>query len=149
MSKIDVQPSSKFKTILIEAENYTGTSHDRRGNTYFRDRYNTLTGKDFRDMLVLNHGVALFNVRYNLTDVPSIRYKAYWVAVNDFQTATYTQKLGIGDPNSATFAYTTIALNNFSEVYLGEFVSARVQAKFQYLFNRCKFYNQCSKSIGM
>ncbi|TMI64543.1 MAG: fasciclin domain-containing protein [Bacteroidetes bacterium] len=122
MSKIDVQPSSKFKPILIEAENYTGTSHDRRNNTYFRDRFSSVSGKNFRDVLVLNHGVALFNIRYNLTDVPSIRYKAYWVAVNDFQTVTHTQKLGIGDPNSATFAYTTVPLNSFTEVFLGEFV---------------------------
>lgn len=121
LNKADVQPASKFKPYLIEGENYAATSHDRRGNTYFRDRFNSLTGKDFKDVLFFNHGVALFNVRYDITEVPSIKYKAYWVAVNDFQTTTHTQKLGIGIAASTTFAYTTLAVNNPSEVYIGEF----------------------------
>jgi uncharacterized surface protein with fasciclin (FAS1) repeats len=125
MNKLDVQPLHKFKTYLIEGEKYNSTSHDRRSNTYFRDRYNTVTGKDFRDVLVLNHGVASFNARYEITEVPKIKYKAYWVALNDFQTATFNQKLGIGDPASTTFPYTTVALNNYNEVYIGEFSNPR------------------------
>jgi len=122
MKKIDVQPSSKFKTILIEAESYNGTSADRRNNTYFRDRFNPVTNLDFRDVLVLNHGVATFNIRYDVKEVPSIKYKAYWVALNDFQTVTHTQKLGIGTATSTTFAYTTVGLANYNEVYIGEFL---------------------------
>ena len=38
MSKMDVLPKHKFKPLKIEAENYSFTSADRRGNTYFRDR---------------------------------------------------------------------------------------------------------------
>ena len=125
MNKMDVLPASKMKTILIEGENYTSTSHDRRGNTYFRDRVNTLTGKDFRDLLVLGHGVTAFNVRYELAEVPSIKYKAYWMAYNDFQTATYTQRLAIGSTASATFALTNIVALNFNEIYLGEFTMAQ------------------------
>ncbi|MBL7741998.1 MAG: fasciclin domain-containing protein [Chitinophagaceae bacterium] len=130
LSQADVQPSSKFKPYLIQAENYAATSHDRRSNTYFRDRYNTVTGKDFRDVLVLSHGVALFNIRYDITEVPSIKYKAYWVAVNDFQTVTHTQKLGIGIATSTTFGYTTVALNNFNEVYIGEFTISQYKPVF-------------------
>jgi uncharacterized surface protein with fasciclin (FAS1) repeats len=130
MSKLDVQPLHKFKTYLIQAENYNSTSHDRRGNTYFRDRFNTVTGSDFRDVLVLNHGVALFNVRYEISEMPKVKYKAYWVALNDFQAATFTQKLGVGDPISTTFGYTTVAVNNFSEVYIGEFTNARYWPKY-------------------
>ncbi len=130
MSKLDVKPLDKFKTYLIEAENYTSTSNDRRGNTYFRDRFNTVTAKDFRDVLVLGHGVALFNIRYQISEMPAVKYKAYWVALNDFQTATFTQKLGIGVATSATFGYTTVALNNFSEVYIGEFTNARYWPKY-------------------
>lgn len=125
MSKLDVQPLHKFKTYLIEAENYSGTSHDRRNNTYFRDRFNTVTGKDFRDVLVLNHGVALFNIRYQITEMPALKYKAYWVALNDFQTATHTQKLGIGTATSTTFGYTTVPVSTFGEVYIGEFTNPR------------------------
>lgn len=125
MNKMNVLPASKMKTILIEGENYTSTSHDRRGNTYFRDRINTLTGKDFRDLLVLGHGVSAFNVRYELKEVPSIKYKAYWMAYNDFQTATYTQKLAIGSTASATFALTNVVALNFNEIYLGEFTMSQ------------------------
>jgi uncharacterized surface protein with fasciclin (FAS1) repeats len=125
MNKLDVQPLHKFKTYLIQAENYTSTSHDRRSNTYFRDRNNTVTGLDFRDVLVLGHGVALFNIRYQISEMPKIKYKAYWMALNDFQTATFTQKLGIGTATSTTFGYTTVAVSNFNEVYIGEFTNAR------------------------
>ena len=121
MNKMDVQPASKFKTIVVEAENYAATSNDRRSSTYFRDRFNTLTGLDYKDVLVLNHGVALFNIRYDLPEIPSIKYKAYWVAVNDFQTVTFTQKLGIGTAASTTFPYTTVDLNKLNEIYIGEF----------------------------
>lgn len=125
MSKLDVQPLHKFKTILLEAENYNSTSVDRRSNTYFRDRYNTLTGKDFRDVLVLGHGVAQFNIRYQINEMPAVKYKAYWVALNDFQTATHTQRLAIGAPAATTFAYVTIPVSTYSETYLGEFTNAR------------------------
>jgi hypothetical protein len=76
---------------------------------------------DYKDVLVLNHGVALFNIRYDLPEIPSIKYKAYWVAVNDFQTVTFTQKLGIGTAASTTFPYTTVDLNKLNEIYIGEF----------------------------
>lgn len=125
MNKMDVQPASKMKTILIEGENYTSTSHDRRGNTYFRDRKNTLTGLDFRDVLVLGHGVSAFNIRYELKEVPSIKYKAYWMALNDFQTATFTQKLVIGTTASATFPLTNVVAGNYNEIYLGEFTMSQ------------------------
>lgn len=125
MSKLDVQPLHKFKTILLEAESYNSTSHDRRGNTYFRDRFNTVTGKDFRDVLVLGHGVALFNIRYQINEMPAVKYKAYWTAFNDFQTATHTQRLAIGLPTATTFPYMSVPLNNYNEVYIGEFINAR------------------------
>jgi hypothetical protein len=131
MNQIDIPPAVKFKPLLIEAENYSGTSNDRRGNTYFRDRFNTITGKDFRDVLVLGHGVAQFNIRYELKEVPSIKYKAYWVAVNDFQTATFQQKLGIGTATAATLPYITVNVNDYNEIYLGEFT----MSKFEPLFN--------------
>ncbi len=136
LNKADVQPASKFKPYLIQAETYTATRVNRRGNTYFRDRFNPVTGLDFTDLLVYNHGVASFWVRYEITETPSIKYKAYWVAVNDFlrNTATppavpapftFAQKLGIGSETSATFGYTTVNESNYSEVYIGEFTMSK------------------------
>ena len=125
MSKLAVQPLHKFKPYIIQAENYTATSHDRRGNTYFRDRFSPVTGTDFRDVLVFNHGVALFNIRYRISEMPALKYKAYWVALNDFQPATFTQRLAIGTVAATSFAYTTVAVNNYNEVYIGEFTNPR------------------------
>ncbi len=130
MNKMNVQPVSKFKPYIIQAEQYTSTSHDRRSNTYFRERFSTATQSDFTDVLVENHGVSLFNIRYNITEVPSIKYKAYWVAVNDFQTATFSQKLGIGTATSTTFGYTLVDLLNYNEVYIGEFTMAKYEPVF-------------------
>ncbi|MDB5193455.1 MAG: fasciclin protein [Segetibacter sp.] len=124
MNKVSVRPKDKFQQYIIEAEIYRTTSADRRGNTYFRDRFNPVTGKNFRDVLVYNHGLALFNLNYRLTNVPALKFKAYWVALHDninSSTATFTQKLGIGTPTSPLLPYITVTLNNYNEVYLGEF----------------------------
>lgn len=134
MDKVDVQPRHKILPITIEAENYRSTSHDRRGNTFFRDRFNPLTNKIFRDVNVFNHGVALFNINYRLNNVfGGVKYKAYWVALNDFQTAAFSQKLAFGTPTANTFTlqnangYTVVNPNVFSEVYLGETTLAHFQ----------------------
>ncbi len=119
---------NKLKPYYIEAENYFGTRVDRRGNTYFRDRFNPLTGKDFRDVLVSGHGVALFNINYKVNGAYSAKYKAYWVALNDFQTATYTQRLALDSANATGFPYTTVALNDYNEVYLGEVTLLRYKS---------------------
>ena len=123
MDKLNVAPQSKFKEYFIQAENYSATSANRRGNTFFREKNNPVTGLDYRDVLVLNHGLALFNIRYDITEVPSIKYKAYWVAVNDFQAVTFSQRLSIGSTLAASFPYTVVPVNNFNEVYLGEFTN--------------------------
>jgi uncharacterized surface protein with fasciclin (FAS1) repeats len=128
MNQMDVQPKDKIKGFQIEGEYYRTTSADRRGNTYFRDRFNPVTGRDFRDILVFGHGIALFNINYRISNVYSMKYKAYWVAVNDFQTASFNQKLAIGSPTAATFAYTAVPANNYNEVYIGEFTQANYQS---------------------
>jgi hypothetical protein len=47
------------------------------------------------------------------------------VAVNDFQTAAYTQKLGIGSPLATLLPYVNVAANVKTEVYLGEFTMTK------------------------
>jgi uncharacterized surface protein with fasciclin (FAS1) repeats len=124
MNKLDVRPVHKFRPLIIQAENYNTYSNDRRNNTYFREKYNPVTGYDFRDVLVYNHGVATFNLGYRLNGMPSMKYKAYWVAVHDNingMTGTFTQKLGIGTATATTLPYITVTVNNYNEVYLGEF----------------------------
>ena len=130
MNKMNVLPSSKIATIRIEGENYTAPSHDRRGNTYFRDRFNTVTGFDFRDVFVTGHGVTAFNLRYQLQEIPSVKYKAYWVAYNDVPSLVFSQRLVIGSTTSATFPATSVPANNLNEVYIGEFTMARYEPVF-------------------
>ncbi|HSC55487.1 MAG TPA: fasciclin domain-containing protein [Phnomibacter sp.] len=130
MSKLDVRPADKFLPILIQAENYTSTSVNRRSNTYFRDRKDSITGINFSDVLVTGHGVALFNMRYEINEMPKIKYKAYWKALCDFQAVTFQQKLGIGDATSAILPYITVNVRDYKEVLLGEFTNTRYWPKY-------------------
>ncbi|WP_291913942.1 fasciclin domain-containing protein [Chitinophaga sp. CB10] len=127
MGKVDISPKNKFKQWYIEAENYSFASNNKTGNTYFRDRL-TPAGVPFKDVLVYNHGISGFNLGYRITNVPSMKYKAYWVAVNDWMTTNFTQKLGIDSATSTVLPYITVTPNNYSEVYLGEFTVDRYKA---------------------
>jgi uncharacterized surface protein with fasciclin (FAS1) repeats len=121
MNKAEVQPKHKLLPIIIQGENYRATSADRRGNTYFRDRYNDTTKTDFRDVLVFGHGVSQFNINYRVLNVYSVKYKAYWVAFNDFQTANFQQKLAIGTPTDTRLNYVTVTPRIFTEKEIGTF----------------------------
>nr|WP_294903964.1 fasciclin domain-containing protein [uncultured Lacibacter sp.] len=128
MNQMNVLPASKIQTITVQGESYNTSSVNRRSNTYFRDRYNTLTGKDFTDVLVFNHGVSNFWLRYDIPEVPSVKYKAYAVALNDFQTAAFTQRLGIG--GIVTTLSMPVNPNIYSEVYIGEFTQSKYSPVF-------------------
>jgi hypothetical protein len=125
MKTLPVAPAQKFTARIIEGEKYVSSSVDRRSNTYFRDRFNDISKKSYSDVLVLNHGVAMFNLRYDVHEMPAIKYKAYWVAINDFQVATFTQKLGIGSPLATLLPYVSVPSKVKTEVYLGEFTMTK------------------------
>jgi hypothetical protein len=127
MSKLSVRPKDKFQQYIIQGESYNFASADRSGNTWFRDKINPLTGQQFRDVIVYQHGLALFNLGYRLTNVPALKYRAYWVALNDNingVTGTFRQKLGIGDPASSALPYITVSPNDYKEIFIGEFTMA-------------------------
>lgn len=121
MGKIEVALETKLLSFRIEGEFYRAQSVDKRGNTYFRTRINPLTQLGFKDVLVFNHGTAKFNLNYRLRNLYSVKYKVYWVAVNDFQTNNFTQKVGIGTPESTLLDYVTVTPENYEEVLVGEF----------------------------
>lgn len=123
MNQMNVLPASKIQTITVQGENYNASSVNRRSNTYFRDRYNPLTGQDFADVLVFNHGVSNFWLRYDIPELPSVKFKAYAVALNDFQTAAFTQRLGLD--GIVTTLSMSVTPNNYSEVYIGEFTQSK------------------------
>lgn len=124
MRKLPVLPKHKFQPYVIQGEDYQFYRMDRRNVTYLRDKFNPVSQKDMRDVLVWDHNVAQFYLGYRLQNVPAMKYKAYWVALHDNinnNTGNFKQLLGIGAFNSPRLAYTTVTPNNFSEVYLGEF----------------------------
>lgn len=124
MRKLPVVPKHKFKQYVIQGESYEFSRADRRNVTYFRDKFNPLTNTDFTDVLVFNHDIAQFYLGYRLRNVPSMKYKAYWVAVHDninSNTGTFRQMVGIGNPTATSLPYITVQPNNYNEIYLGEF----------------------------
>ena len=126
MNKMTVRLQDKFKPIIIEAENYSFYSANRLGNTYKREMLDSSTGRRFMDMVVYNHGLALFNYGYRLTNViGKQKYKAYWVAVNNNIggiTVPFSQKLGIDTATSVKyFGYTVVPMYNYKEQLIGEF----------------------------
>lgn len=124
MKKLPVLPKHKFKQYVIQGENYDFSRADRRNVTYLRDKVNPATGAEFTDVLVFNHDIAEFYLGYRLRNVPSMKYKAYWVALHDninSNTGTFRQKVGIGGYTSTLLPYITVQPNTYSEVYLGEF----------------------------
>ncbi len=125
MEALPVHPLQRFQPRIIQTERYLSASHDRRSNTYFRERYNDVLGFNYSDVLVLNHGIAMFNLRYDISEMPAIKYKAYWIAVNDFQTASFNQRVGVGSPTSALLPYVSVTANKKTETYLGEFALSR------------------------
>jgi hypothetical protein len=124
MRQMPVLPKHKFQSIIIQGEHFTSSKLERSGNTYIRERNNPVTGKDFRDVLVFNHGNAQYYLAYRLGNIPAMKYKAYWVALNDNinnNADPYKQLLGIETPLGTRLPYTTVSPNNYNEVLLGEF----------------------------
>ncbi|UYQ94042.1 fasciclin domain-containing protein [Chitinophaga horti] len=131
MTKAEVKPSEKFKQYRVEGENWRFITAEKRGNMYVRDRINTLTGLPFRDVVANGHGTAQFSLGYVINNVPSMKFKAYWVAANDnIITVNFTQKVSIGEPTTMLLPYVTVTPNTYSEVYLGEFTMSQYQPSF-------------------
>ena len=124
MSQVNFNLNYKFPPIIIQGENPTSFAANRDANTFYRVRTNPVTGLEFRDIYMQNYNFANYWIRYLLRNVPSMRYNAYWVAVNDVQTTPlWQQRLGI-DNTTTTLPAVTVAYQNYSEVSLGQFTIA-------------------------
>ena len=126
MNRLTVRLQDKFRPIIVEAENFNFSSANRSANTYKREMLDSSTGRRFTDLVVYNHGLALFNYGYRINNViGKQKYRAYWVAVNNSIngiTVPFTQKLGIDTATSVKyFGYTTVPLYNYKEQLIGEF----------------------------
>jgi uncharacterized surface protein with fasciclin (FAS1) repeats len=121
MSQMNFKLVDKFPPIIIEGENPVEFAADRNANTFYRQRVNPNTGKVFKDIYLQNYNFANFWIRYFIRNMPSMRWNAYWVAVNDVQTTPlWQQRLGI-DNTTTTLPAVTVQYQNYNEVSLGQF----------------------------
>lgn len=130
MSALDVPLQKRLLTTKIEGEKPIGFSrNDKRANTFYREK-NDNNGVLFNDIMVQNHGAALFAINYNANNMYSTTYKVYWRAINDIQANTFQQSLRIGGTRQldgtvadpiAELPYTDVPPNVYDEIYIGEF----------------------------
>jgi hypothetical protein len=125
MNQVNFTKENKFPSLYIQGENPTLFQADRSSNTFYRVRYNPVTGKNFNDIMLTNYNSANYFIGYLQKRLNSMRYNAYWVALNDIQPALWQQRFGYGVIRNDTafinnFAAQTVAYNNFNEVYLGQ-----------------------------
>lgn len=135
MSEVNFTLTNKFPPIIIEGEAPSGfATTDRGANTFYRMRVNPNNGATFKDILMQNYGFANYFIRYRLQGLPSMRYNASWVAVNDVQTTPlWAQRLAIDSSNNPSMPATftkTIAFRDYSEVPLGQFTIANYRRTF-------------------
>jgi hypothetical protein len=113
----------KLPDLIIQGENpYSISKSMPAGILMTRTLVNPNTGNQFKDLFVYGHQTNLFNVGYRVKNVYTTKYKIYWVAVNNNRfTNTFQQRLAIGSATNGTFPYVTVQVNNYDEVYLGDY----------------------------
>jgi hypothetical protein len=130
VSNMNVELRHRLVPTRIEGENPRQfIPGDRRGNTYYRNKRDP-QGILFNDLMVQNHGVSLFEVGYQTPLLYSTTYRVFWRAINDIQTNVFQQRLRVGGVRNAaglvvntiiTFPYINVNVNDYSEVYIGDF----------------------------
>jgi hypothetical protein len=123
MSQVNFTLAYKFPPVYIQGEKPTGFSADRTSNILYRVRVNPVTGLSFYDIFMQNYNYASYAIRYQTFKINSMRYNAYWVAVNDVQTTPlWAQRLAMDSTNNvAVLPWVTVAYQNYNEVSLGQF----------------------------
>lgn len=162
LDKITVNLADKFKSIVVEGENWAGlrvvpttTSYNNLSATdklnfmgrsvlpanltttiaAIKDMKDPVNGRVFQQMKVVGHGVSGFYLRYAVANLPVMKYKVYWVAVNDLynsntataETATFaiSQRLVMGTATNTSFPFVALTAKNYSEVLLGEYTPSK------------------------
>lgn len=131
MNNVNFRLVDKITPIKIEGESDPAVGNpgswfartDRGPNTYYRIK-NDPNGVQFKDIYIEGNSAqsltALFYAGYPIQNMYSASYKVYIRAINDTKTV-YSQQLNFGAPYAASLPYTQVALNNYSEVYLGTY----------------------------
>jgi len=134
LNHISFPQADKIAPIFIQGESPSAFSNNSTGNAVsFRYLRSPATGQIFRDIYVYNVGGS-FTVRYHVNNVYSSNYHVYWVAVNDLQTTAFSQRIAM-DSSTTTFAYTSVPLTTYTEVYLGDYKTTTFGPHEVYLIN--------------
>jgi hypothetical protein len=134
LNHISVPAGDRIPPIVIQGATPTALSSYSTGNAVsYRYVTNPNTNQPFRDIYVFNVGGS-FYVRYHVNNVYSTRYHVYWVAPNDLQTTTFSQRIAM-DSSATTFPYVVVPLKNYNEIYLGDYTTTTYGAHDVYLIN--------------
>ena len=134
LNHISFPPGDKIPPIVIQGENPTAFSSYSTGNAVsYRSVTNPNTHQPFRDLYVFNVG-GPFYVRYHVNNIYSTKFHVYWVAPNDLQTTTFSQRIAM-DSSATSFPYVVVPLLNYNEVYLGDYTTTAYGAHDIFLIN--------------
>jgi hypothetical protein len=121
MSDMNVLLRQRILPITIQGEAYSGTSNGSLSPLLTRTMINPNNGQQFSDLFVFNHNVNKWHVRYRIYNVLTTKYRVYWATYNNRYNNVVNQRLAMGSPTSATFAYRPVPYNVYEEVYLGDY----------------------------
>jgi hypothetical protein len=152
LSGLSFNPKSKIPSIIVQAEQYLAFLNNlgefatpRQNNTsavFRRARVNPITSQPFTDVFIYNHGISGLSTLYRAADLSSVKYKVYWVAVNDtlivdrgnrVNPALFRQRLAMGSRTSTTFPLIDVPVNNYNEVYIGDYTQQLYGSLFMFL----------------
>lgn len=133
MKKVDVPLDKRLVPIVIQGETYDLRYNIAGGATAIRDFF-LPSNENINDVFVTNPGSALPRLVYlnRLKDLYSTTYRVHWRAINN-KTTVFSQTIVIGgsyvltgtittfDKALKTLAYTPVPINDFNEVFVGDF----------------------------
>ena len=128
---------AKITVVFFDANGAAVTPRQNNVSAIFIRSRITPTGTPFTDMFAYGHGITSLNAQYRVQNLPSVKYKVYWVAPNDtlningnIAIAAFTQRLAMGVrgatgtnllPTVAPLPPLNVTPRNFNEVYLGDY----------------------------
>ena len=146
ISALSFDVKDKVPAVVVQGESYrsffdvAGNAVAPRQNNvsaiFIRSRMNPVSGFPFTDVFVYNHGISALGVQYQVPNLPSVKYKVYWVAVNDtlivdranaVVPAVFTQRLAMGSlganflPNATGQSVNPLS---YTETYIGDWVQS-------------------------
>ncbi|ALI99869.1 fasciclin domain-containing protein [Rufibacter tibetensis] len=132
VNSLTVANQEKIRPIRVEGESIfdiraSRLSHpDRAGNVSIQTRRSAIPGETFRYLRATGHGISGLWLRYVIPNVNSTKYKVYWSVINDFQAASFNQRLVLGTPDATVFPYKAVEASSLPvRQELGEYSVAK------------------------